>query len=34
MMEWCGGSFDPEAFDVQEINRLFHGGWGPAKPNV
>lgn len=24
---WVGGSFDPEAFDVDEINRGFHGGW-------
>lgn len=27
MVEWVGGSFDPEAFDVGEINRGFHGGW-------
>ena len=26
-VEWVGGSFDPEAFDVGEINRGFHGGW-------
>ncbi len=29
-LAWCGGSFDPEAFDVQAINRAFHGGWAPA----
>ena len=27
MVEWVGGSFDPEAFDPDEINRGFHGGW-------
>lgn len=27
MVEWVGGSFDPEAFDAGEINRGFHGGW-------
>ena len=27
LVEWVGGSFDPEAFDVGEINRGFHGGW-------
>ncbi len=32
MREWCGGSFDPDAFDVQALNRAFHGGWGPKKP--
>jgi hypothetical protein len=26
-VEWVGGSFDPEAFDRDEINRAFHGGW-------
>ncbi len=25
MLEWCGGSFDPEAFDAQALNRGFHG---------
>ncbi len=28
MLEWIGGSFDPEAFDAQARNRAFHGGWG------
>lgn len=27
MVDWVGGAFDPEAFDVGEINRGFHGGW-------
>jgi hypothetical protein len=34
MMEWAGGSFDPTAFDAYEINRTFHGGWGPRRPNA
>lgn len=32
MMEWCGGSFDSEAFDVQVLNQEHHGGWAPKKP--
>ena len=31
MLEWAGGSFDPTAFNAYEINRTFHGGWGPRK---
>jgi len=27
MVEWVGGSFDPQDFDASEINRGFHGGW-------
>jgi len=27
LLEWVGGSFDPEAFDVGTLNRVFHGGW-------
>ncbi len=34
MMEWAGKDFDPAAFDVQEINRAFHGGWGPRRPDA
>ena len=35
LVEWVGGSFDPEAFDVGEINRSFHGGWYlPKDPGV
>ena len=30
-IEWIGGTYDPEGFDVQEANRAFHGGWGPAR---
>lgn len=26
MMEWAGKDFDPATFDVQELNRAFHGG--------
>ncbi len=25
MLEWIGGSFDPEAFDLDEINRELKG---------
>jgi len=31
LSEWCGEPFDPEAFDVNAINRAFHGGWGPSR---
>lgn len=34
MREWWGGPFDPDAFDVQEINRRFHGGWAPRRSDV
>ena len=34
LREWWGGPFDPDAFDVQEVNRAFHGGWGPRRPDV
>jgi hypothetical protein len=27
MVEWIGGAFDREAFDVGALNRSFHGGW-------
>jgi hypothetical protein len=33
MLEWYGGTYDPEGLDLQEVNRRFHGGWGPAKPH-
>ncbi len=32
LVEWCGDSFDPEAFDVNAINRAFGGGWEPSRP--
>jgi Plasmid pRiA4b ORF-3-like protein len=34
MLEWAGKDFDASAFDVQEINRVFHGGWGPRRPDA
>lgn len=27
MLEWVGGAFDPESFDVGEANLAIHGGW-------
>ena len=30
-LEWSGGSFDPERFDPNEINLLYHGGWTSEK---
>lgn len=27
LIEWTGGVFDPEAFDVDAVNRAIHGGW-------
>ena len=34
MMEWAGKDFDSAAFDVAEVNRAFHGGWGPRRPDA
>jgi Plasmid pRiA4b ORF-3-like protein len=34
MLEWAGKDFDPAAFDVQKVNRAFHGGWGPRRPDA
>lgn len=34
MIEWGGKDFDPARFDVQDVNRAFHGGWGPKRPDV
>jgi Plasmid pRiA4b ORF-3-like protein len=34
MMEWAGKDCDPTTFDVEELNRAFHGGWGPGGPNA
>lgn len=34
MRDWWGGAFDPDAFDVQEVNRAFHGGWAPPRSDV
>ena len=27
MLDWVGGAFDPEAFDVSQANLAIHGGW-------
>ena len=27
LLEWVGGKFDPECFDVGALNRALHGGW-------
>lgn len=27
MLDWAGGAFDPEAFNVHEANLAIHGGW-------
>ena len=34
LLEWFGDEYDPESFDIQEVNRAFHGGWTPAKPDA
>ena len=34
MLEWAGKDFDPAAFDLQEVNRAFHGGWEPRRPDA
>jgi len=34
MVEWGGEDFDPTRFDVQAVNRTFHGGWGPTRPDA
>ena len=34
MVGWGGEEFDPAAFDVQAVNRMFHGGWGPRRPHA
>ena len=33
MNDWLGENFDPNAFDVQETNRMLHGGWYPSQPH-
>jgi len=25
MLEWAGGDFDPEAFDIEEVNKRLNG---------
>jgi hypothetical protein len=27
LSEWYGGEYDPDDFDVNEVNVRFHGGW-------
>jgi hypothetical protein len=37
MMEWLGGSFDPEEFDIDQVNRwlqLSHQTRRPKRPEV
>jgi hypothetical protein len=34
MLEWAGKNFDAATFDVLEVNRAFHGGWGPRRPDA
>jgi hypothetical protein len=32
LLEWCDEEYDPDHFDPQEANRMFHGGWDSSKP--
>ncbi|MFH1845252.1 MAG: plasmid pRiA4b ORF-3 family protein [bacterium] len=34
LLEWSGGEYEPEKFNIQEVNRAFHGGWGPTRPHI
>lgn len=34
LLEWCAGEYDPDKFDIQSINRAFHGGRHPAGPEI
>jgi len=29
MVDWIGGKFDPDNFDVKKANLSIHGGWAP-----
>ncbi len=31
MLDWVGGSFDPEAFDLDAVNRSFSNGRRPER---
>jgi hypothetical protein len=30
LVEWYGLNYQPEQFDIGEVNRAFHGGWSPV----
>ena len=32
MMEWLGGSFDPEEFDIERVNRLLRRSHQAKRP--
>jgi hypothetical protein len=34
MVDWCGPGFDPSVFDIQAVNRAFHRGRGPRRPDA
>lgn len=34
LLEWVGGSFDPESFSVGEANLAIHGGWVRREPDA
>ena len=34
MLEWAGGSFNPESFSVGEANLAIHGGWVRREPDA
>jgi hypothetical protein len=34
MLEWVGGHFDPTVFNAYDVNRAFHGGGGPRRPDA
>ena len=34
MLEWAGGPFDPEAYDVGQANLDLHGGWVRREPDA
>ena len=29
IVDWIGGKFDPDKFDVKKVNLSIHGGWAP-----
>jgi len=34
MIAWSGSPFDLDAFDLQDINSAFHGGWRPVSASA